>query len=549
MARRPNILLLCTDQQRSDTLGCTGAPWAVTPNLDRLAAGGALFENCYVQSPMCSPSRASLFTGKYPSNHGLHANGVPLPRHRRMFTRTLADAGYDCGMVGKQHLAPCDTWRIEARDDDGYRVFEWAHGPNHRALENDYHRWLRRTHPDIYQDIFPDTGANENTELSNRARTGTPIDHVPKEAHYSHWVAERAIAFIEHDRAEAEPFFLMASFFDPHHSFGAPPEIRDLIDADAIPVPNTKPGELDEKPAQHRALSIKSYNGTSPGFEDYTDAEIKEIRAQYAAMVASIDEEVGRILAALERAGQLENTLVLFTSDHGEMLGNHRQLLKGPQLYDDLCHVPLIARWPGTIPTAQRIDAIVQWIDLSATILDAAGCGPGRGVKGGSLLPLMRGADASLGPVRISGFGLSDRSADHDHHAAPRGLETDRVAWFPRQRTEPRRRALQSRGRSRRVGQPLPRDRPCRAAALDEAPDARRDGRFRRSDLHPNATLVEGWTLQSGTRRGVLKSATSMMKLAMSGGPPRGVNLSAVGSQCRDLLFDHAICDLRPERG
>ncbi|MEO9684280.1 MAG: sulfatase-like hydrolase/transferase [Tateyamaria sp.] len=407
MTTRPNILFICTDQQRGDSLGCTGAPWAVTPNLDRLAARGALFENCYVQNPVCSPSRASLFTGKYPSNHGLYANGVPLPDDQHMFTRTLADAGYDCGMIGKQHLAPCDTWRTEPRRDDGYRVFEWAHGPNHRALENDFHRWLRKTQPDIYQSIFPDTGANENTEYSNRTRTGTPIDHVPYEAHYSHWVAERAIDFIGTDRGE--PFFLMANFFDPHHSFGAPQEFRDMIDVDVIPAPITKPGELDEKPKDHRAISEKSYSGTAPGFQDYTRAEIKEIRAQYWAMIALVDYEVGRILDALEKAGGLENTLVIFTSDHGEMLGNHQQLLKGPQLYDDLCRVPLIACWPDEIPAGQRVSNPVQWIDLSATILEASSCGLGTGVQGKSLLPMMRGKDVDFRPwalceYRYSGF-------------------------------------------------------------------------------------------------------------------------------------------------
>ena len=386
MTKRPNILFICTDQQRGDSLGCTGATWAVTPNLDRLASEGALFENCYVQNPVCSPSRASLFTGKYPSNHGLYANGVPLPEGQHMFTRTLADAGYDCGMIGKQHLSPCDTWRTEPRQDDGYRVFEWAHGPNHRALENDYHRWLRKTHPDIYQAIFPDTGANENTEYSNRARTGTPIDHVPAKAHYSHWVGERAIDFITHDRQNDKPFFLMVNFFDPHHSFGAPQEFRDMIDADAIPGPVTKPGELDEKPAPHRAYSEKSYSGTAPGFQDYSTEEIKEIRAQYWAMIALIDHEVGRILKALEDAGELEKTLVIFTSDHGEMLGNHLQLLKGPQLYDDLTHVPLIMRWPNSVSRGKRVSNPVQWIDLTATILDATGCSLGRGVQGLSLI-------------------------------------------------------------------------------------------------------------------------------------------------------------------
>lgn len=411
MTGRPNILVICTDQQRGDSLGCTGAHWAVTPNLDRLAGEGALFRNCYVQNPVCSPSRASLFTGKYPSNHGLYANGVPLPAHQTMFTRTLASAGYDCGMVGKQHLAPCDTWRTEPRRDDGYRVFEWAHGPNHRALENDYHRWLRATHPDIYADVFPDHGANENTEYSNRARTGTPIDHVPKEAHYSHWVAERTIDFIEADRGDA-PFFMMANFFDPHHSFGAPQEFRDMIDADAIPAPLTKPGELDEKPSAHRDYSVKSYGGTAPGFQDYSAGEIKEIRAQYWAMIALIDYEVGRILRALDVAGLAENTLVVFTSDHGEMLGNHQQLLKGPQLYDDLTRVPLILRWPARIDRGHDVQDLVQWIDLTATLLDAAACAPGAGVQGATLLPRLDGKEIPARPWAMTEFRNSGFPTD-----------------------------------------------------------------------------------------------------------------------------------------
>jgi len=386
--RRPNILFLCTDQQRGDSLRCTGASWAVTPNLDRLAKDGALFKNCYVQNPVCSPSRASLFTGKYVANHGLYANGVPLPDHQKLFTRTLSDAGYDCGMIGKQHLYPCDTWRTEPRSDDGYRVFEWAHGPNHRALENDYHRWLRKTQPEVYAEIFPDTGANENTEYGNRAKTGTPIDRVPKEAHYSHWVAERAINFIEHPREDDEPFCLVANFFDPHHPFGAPQEFRDKIDAAAIPEPNTRPDELEDKPAPHKAYSVKSYSGTAPGFQDYTKEQIQEIRAQYWAMIALIDHEVGRILAALEEAGLAEDTLVVFSSDHGEMLGNHQQLLKGPQLYEDLTRVPLIARWPGNILPGITVNELVQWIDLPATFLDVASCAPGTGVQGQSLLRL-----------------------------------------------------------------------------------------------------------------------------------------------------------------
>lgn len=406
--QRPNILLICTDQQRGDSLRTTGATWAVTPNLDRLAGQGALFRNCYVQNPVCSPSRASLFTGKYVASHGLYANGVPLPAHQPLFTRTLADAGYDCGMIGKQHLSPCDSWQSEPRQDDGYRVFEWSHGPNHRALENEYHRWLRKSQPDVYHSVFPDKGANENTEYGNRAKTGTPIDRVSKEAHYSHWVADRAINFIEHPR-DTEPFCLVANFFDPHHPFGAPQEFRDMIDTDSIPAPNTYPDELNDKPAPHRDYSEKSYSGTAPGFQDYSADEIKEIRAQYWAMIALIDYEVGRILDALDLHGLADNTLVVFTSDHGEMLGNHQQLLKGPQLYDDLTRVPLIARWPGVIKAGTDVDALVQWVDLPATLLDVAGCAKDRSVQGESIIPLATGNNGNwrhwaLSEYRYSGF-------------------------------------------------------------------------------------------------------------------------------------------------
>ena len=407
--KRPNVLFICTDQQRGDSLHCTGATWAVTPNLDKLAGDGALFKNCYVQNPVCSPSRASLFTGKYVASHGLYANGVPLPEHQKMFTRTLADAGYDCGMIGKQHLSPCDNWQTEPRRDDGYRYFKWAHGPNHRAVENDYHAWLRATQPEIYAQMFPEAGANESTAYGNKAKMGTPIDSVPKEAHYSHWVADCALEFINHPREEDDSFCLVANFFDPHHPFGAPQEFRDLIDSDAIPDPNTRDDELSNKPPEQTFYSEKSYAGVAPGFRDYTQEQIREIRAQYWAMIALIDYEVGRILDALAKAGLAEDTLVVFTSDHGEMLGNHQQLLKGPQLYDDLTHVPLIARWPRKVTAGQVIDELVQWVDLPATFLDVAGCTNSLGVQGETLLPLMTQQEAkwrdwALSEYRDSGF-------------------------------------------------------------------------------------------------------------------------------------------------
>ncbi len=408
--RRPNILMLCTDQQRYDSLGITGAKAAITPHLDRLAAEGALFSNTYVQNPICSPSRASLFTGQYVRNHGLWANGVSMPSHKKMFTRALADAGYDCGMIGKQHLSACEGWQTEARLDDGYRVFDWAHDPIHRSWQNAYHQWLRREHPAVYKGLFPDEGDPANAGAGNKAKGATPADTVPVEAHFTHWVAERAIDFIETDRGEDEPFFLIANFFDPHHPFGAPQAYRDRIDDTLVDPPHIRDGELASKPKVQSEYSKKSYAGAVPGFHDYTPEEIHELRANFHAMVAFIDDEVGRIMAALEASGLAEDTLVVFTSDHGEMLGDHGILLKGPMLYDACTRVPLILRWPGHVPAGTVVDDLVQWIDLPATYLDVASCPQMPTCQGASLMPLVTGAaedwrDFALCEYRDSGHG------------------------------------------------------------------------------------------------------------------------------------------------
>lgn len=387
-ANAPNILMLCTDQQRFDTLGCYGNLQAKTPNLDRLAEQGTLFEQCYVQNTICSPSRASLFTGMYARNHGLWANGVAMPEYRRMFTRVLADAGYDCGMIGKQHLSACEGWQTEKRYDDGFRVFEWAHDPIHRSPQNAYLRWLRQTYPEIYHGIFADEGNPDMAEAGNKSRGATPMNTVSKEAHFSHWVADRAIDFIREDQAREvdQPFFLIANFFDPHHPFGAPEEFRKMFNAVNIPPPVRRDGELDTKPGVQAEYSRKSYGGHAPGFQDYSDAEINEIRTAYHAMIALVDWEVGRVLDALEEAGLADNTLVVFTSDHGEMLGDHDILLKGPMMYDACTRVPLILRWPGQVPAGRRCEDLVQWIDLTATYLDISGAKGQHQAQGSSLM-------------------------------------------------------------------------------------------------------------------------------------------------------------------
>ncbi len=388
MAGKPNILFICTDQQRYDALGFYGNTHIQTPVIDALAADGVLFEQCYVQSPVCAPSRASLVTGQYPSVHGLWGNGVSLPEHAALFSRALAAGGYDCGTIGKMHLAACFGGRTEPRPpDDGYRFYRWAHDPSHASSENAYHHWLGEHFPALL---------DEAKAGGPRVRHGVAgFDTMPTEAHYSRWAADTAIEFLTGERDGEAPFFLWVNFYDPHHPFVAPQEYLDRYDPAALPDPIGFPGELDTKPEIQRQASAESYAGHARGFASHDITEIKGIIAAYYAMVSLIDDEVGRILACLNERGLTEDTLVIFTSDHGEMLGDHQLLLKGPMLYEGAVRVPLIMRWPGHLPAGQRRDDLVQWLDLNPTFLDAAGLDSLPGGQGRSLLPLARGdADA-----------------------------------------------------------------------------------------------------------------------------------------------------------
>lgn len=383
----PNILFICTDQQRYDSLGCYGNPHIQTPTIDRLGGDGVLFEQCYVQNPVCAPSRASLVSGQYPRNHGLWANGVALPAETPIFSRALADAGYDCGMIGKMHLGACFGGRTEQRLDDGYRFYRWAHDPSHRSAQNDYHHWLAEQHPDLFQHASA-TGDRKRHQAGG-------FDTMPTGAHYSRWASERAIEFLDTERATDEPFFLWVNFFDPHHPFVAPQEYLDRYDPTMLPDPVGFEGELRTKPPIQRQASDESYAGHARGYSAYPFEEIKEIIAAYYAMISLVDDEVKRILDRLDALGLADDTLVIFTSDHGEMLGDHQLLLKGPMLYDCAVRVPLIMRWPGHLPAGERRSDLVQWIDLTSTFLDVAGIDPMPTAQGTSLLPMARGdADA-----------------------------------------------------------------------------------------------------------------------------------------------------------
>jgi arylsulfatase len=360
MSTRPNIILVCTDQHRFDAVGYV-SDHVQTPVLDQLAGQGTVFERCYTTSPVCSPSRASMMTGKYPHAHGLWANGVTLPEGSPLLGRILADDGYACGLVGRWHLSATSEGRTEIRQDDGFASFDWADAPDQMSPENAYHRWLQREYPELW------------AERADRG--GHAFADVPAEAHFTRWAVDRGIDFVERSTQGDAPFFLTLNLFDPHHPFEAPPEYLDRYRDVPLPEPIRPPRPEDGAPPLHEMLA-DGLASPAGGFRELPEGELDRIRRTYFAMVTHLDDELGRLFARLDEAGIARDTMVVVTSDHGEMLGDHGQILKGPMFFEGAVRVPLVVRWPDVFPAGARCREIVQPIDLFATCLAAAGLEP-----------------------------------------------------------------------------------------------------------------------------------------------------------------------------
>ena len=379
--KQPNILWICTDQQRFDTLGVYGNKFVKTPNLDNLAEEGAIFDNAFSQSPVCSPSRACFLTGRYPVTCRMRQNGADIPDNEVLVTKIFHDNGYRCGLSGKLHIRACNPesgcTTMESRIDDGYDEFHWSHDTGSVwGLNNEYYRWLDEKYGETY--------VTKPCEKSKFVNYGMPI-----EKHQSYWCAEKAIDFI-YDNVD-KPWVFSVNMYDPHHPFDPPRELLDryMDILDEIPLPIYKDKEWESKTIWQKQDHFGAYNHhAGHAFSEMNDTDHRMQKAAYWAMCDMVDLQVGRMIEALKKSGQYDNTIIVFHSDHGELLGDHGIYLKGPFFYDCSIKVPLIIFWKDKIKSS-RYSQLVELMDLPETLLDLAGLEIPERMQGKSLLNCM----------------------------------------------------------------------------------------------------------------------------------------------------------------
>ena len=402
----PNILWYCADAQRYDTIHALGNQAIRTPTLDRLIENGVAFTQAYCQSPICTPSRASFLTGRYPATTGVYRNGTArFSSDEVLVTKLLADAGYDCGLAGKLHLSSAK--KGETRYDDGYRVFHWSNlpVPDDADDNNAYFQWLR-----------DEKGVDPYELFAVHASFCGP--GVPGEYHQVTWCSEMAIRFITEGRDG--PWLMSLNPFDPHPPFDPPPEFLERYNPADMPPPLFRESDLERQRdfmniRQQKLEAVNPFDPMPDESQLTSDSQASRtykaptrfngqvIKAAYYAMIEHIDHQLGRIIDMLEQTGQIDNTLILFHSDHGELLGDHGLIFKGCRFFDGAIHVPMVFSWPTRFQSNFRSDALVELVDLAPTLLEASGLRIPSAMQGKSLLPILAGdADPAFHKTHVA---------------------------------------------------------------------------------------------------------------------------------------------------
>lgn len=409
-----NILLITSDQQHHNTIGRYN-PEISTPNLDRLAEEGAYFDRAYCPNPTCTPTRASLITGQYPSQHGAWTLGTKLPESVPTVGDLLTGHGYETALVGKAHFQPVDSTEqypsLEAypvlQDLDFWRDF---HGPFYGFS----HVELARNHTDEplvgqhYALWMEEKGLTDwrryfREPTGTRQRTACSAWDIPEEYHYNAWIAERTNALLEQYSREEKPFFLWASFFDPHPDYVVPEPWYSMYDNREVTMPDPREDDPAALPP-HFALARTPGSDFSAWREsgyflhgmhshDQDPETLKKYRRTYYGMISMMDKYIGKILDRVEALGLEDDALIVFTTDHGHFIGEHGLCAKGPFLYEDMIKIPLIVKGKGM--RRGKCGALQSLVDFSPTILEALGLPVPRTMSGRSQYSVWRGDQES----------------------------------------------------------------------------------------------------------------------------------------------------------
>lgn len=435
---QPNFLLIITDQHRADHLGCYGNSVVRTPSIDRLAASGTRFDRFYVATPICMPNRATLMTGRMPSLHGARQNGIPLSLAATTFVDVLRAAGYETALVGKCHLQsisgnlptigmpapdpsltmpPEDlreadntltrhgrydqelpsTWEREPDFEPvlpyyGFEHVDLAIGHGDKTVGH-YARWLKARHP------HPDSLRGPANQLPGNGYIAPQAwrTRMPEELYPTAYIAERTIKFLEnYSRTDrSKPFYIQCSFPDPHHPFTPPGRYWDMYDPAAISLPPSfDSGERPIPPHLQELYDERAQNKSNrDGQRTFaiTEREAREAIALTYGMIAMVDDAIGSILGWLKTLRLDDDTVIIFTSDHGDFMGDHQLLLKGALHYRGLVRVPFIWCDPGVESHGLVNRGICGTLDIANTVLARAGLQGPNGMQGTSLMPAVNG--------------------------------------------------------------------------------------------------------------------------------------------------------------
>ena len=398
----PNFLLITSDQQRADAVGYAN-PVVKTPNLDALAAMGVAYDRGYTCNPVCTPARVSILTGEYPSRHGCYTIGTGLPEDYPTIPRMLSAAGYFTAICGKAHFQPCareplgETGSFEAPpktlDFDFWRSWSGPYyGFEHARLAIG-HSWEQHAHGMHFGLWLRERGVDVEKHFS-KEYTGYGTWDLPEEHHNSVWTADETIAALDRAAGGDRPFFIWSSFQDPHNPCVAPEPWTSMYRPEDTPACRLREGEFDDKPPFYAAMQENRERYGDPdldcdkpwmcvrGIDFMDERKTRELTAVYYGMVSLMDRHVGRIVRRLEELGLMENTVIVFTSDHGDYLGNHGLWWKGLPAYEDAQRVPFLVVHPACRTRGARSSALQSLVDIGPSFLAAAGVEIPAGMQG-----------------------------------------------------------------------------------------------------------------------------------------------------------------------